>query len=65
MLFFVNDSFQSIVGGPLGIPRTLSRIDKVKSIFIVILKDDLPFSLVDIFTDGAKATDSKTAGALV
>ena len=52
--FFVNSSFQRIVGGPLGIPKTLSRVDKVKSIFIVILRDDLPFSLVDNFTDGAK-----------
>ena len=52
MFFFVNSSFQRIIGGLLGIPKTLSQIDNIKSIFIVILRDDLPFSLVDNFTDG-------------
>lgn len=52
MFFFVNSHFQKIIGGLLGIPKTLSQIDKVKSIFIVILRDDLSFSLVENFTDG-------------
>ena len=64
MFFFVNSSFQRIVGGPLGIPKTLSQTDKVKSIFVVILRDDLPFSLVDIHTGGAKVVISNTAVTL-
>lgn len=44
-----------------GVPETLSGVYKVKTIFMEIVRHDLPFPLCEICMDGAKTIVGKTA----